>query len=105
MVEMEVIVVTKEEQTIPANWKTAKEMRETAENWTNTELKSCIDSLMGKIYSCASKGGITLTTNVGGGRPVHFYDTVKSIMEKMGYQVKMPNAPWVGNASQWTFNW
>ena len=47
--EMEIVVVAKEEQTIPANWKTAREMREAAENWTNTELKSCIDSLMGKI--------------------------------------------------------
>ena len=91
----------------PTTWKTAKECRETANSWENEEIKSCVDSLMTKVWAKANEGGTFIVCAVRTGRPKHFYEVLEKIFKDLGYSVTVPTEPWYDNCASknWVFKW
>lgn len=56
MVEMEVIVVTKEENVMPENWRPASEMRALVESYENKSTQRAMGTLMERIKNDAICG-------------------------------------------------
>lgn len=54
--EMEIIVVTKEENAMPENWRPASEMRAMVESYENKNTQRAMDTLMERIKSSAICG-------------------------------------------------
>lgn len=104
--ENEIAVIVTEKAT-SNGWHTAPECRERAESWENEEMKTCINSLMKDIWEEAGKGGTSASLAVRTSRPAHFYKTLKTKMEKLGFQVVPPNCPGDSGAisRQWLFKW
>ena len=102
---MEMVVVIKEEKSIPANWKTAEECHELAVSWKNEEIQKCVDFIMAEIIATAKKGGICKSVEVAGGRPEYFYTVLKDLMKSLGYAVEVPLYPYSGKSSTWKFTW
>lgn len=104
--EHEVTVAVTEKAT-SNGWHTAPECRERAESWENEEIKACINHLMKDIWEEASKGGTTVSLAVRTSRSAHFYKTLQTKMEKLGFQVVPPSCPGdlCVNARQWVFRW
>lgn len=58
--EMEIIVVAKEENTMPENWRPASEMRKIATDIRNEHLLELVNELMGYILTAAQLGSTSL---------------------------------------------
>ena len=102
---MEMVVIVKEENEVPANWKTAEECRAIAEDWSNEEIKKCVDKLMARIVAKSKEGGVEANLSVGGRRPAHFYKTLTQVLTSLGFKVYPPNYPWMGDKSDWLIAW
>jgi hypothetical protein len=102
---MEMVVIVKEENEVPANWKTAEECRAIAEDWSNEEIKKCVDELMTKIVAKSIAGGIEARLPVGGRRPTHFYNTLEQVLTSLGFKVYPPKYPWDGDKKDWFITW
>jgi hypothetical protein len=102
---MEMVVIVKEENEVPANWKTAKECRAIAEDWSNEEIKKCVDKLMDGIVAKSNEGGVEARLFVKGGRPTHFYKTLEKVLTSLGFKVYSPCCPWEGDKKGWLISW
>ncbi|MBO5730286.1 MAG: hypothetical protein J6R67_03735 [Treponema sp.] len=102
---MEMVVIVKEENEIPANWKTAEECRAIAEDWSNEEIKKCVDKLMTEIVAKSNAGGVEARLPVRGGRPTHFYKTLEQVLTSLGFKVYSPKYPWEGDKKSWFISW
>ena len=102
---MEMVVIVKEENEVPANWKTAEECRAIAEDWSNEEVKKCVDKLMTEIVAKSKEGGVETFLAVRGKRPTHFYKTLEQILTSLGFKVYPPKYPWQGDNNNWLVTW
>lgn len=102
MVKIEV-----KEVAIPDHWHTASDCRERAESWENSELRACIDTVLASLWEIAGQGGVSGCHNIRTGRPKHFYETFKQMMETLGYKVEAPADPanTYHGYKVWTFHW
>ena len=92
---------------IPAHWHTASDCRRRAESWENEELRACIERVLPALWDVAGQGGTSAVHNIRTGRPPHFYETFKKMMETLGYTVKAPIDPvsTYHNHKEWIFSW
>lgn len=103
----QVIAIEIAEIEMPKNWHTAQECRDKAESWSNEEMMKCIDTIMDVIWSKASSGGTSAVIDVKTSRPSHFYVTLQSKMEALGFKVTSPSVPDDTRYFErpWTFRW
>lgn len=105
-----VVTITEEVPTIPESWHRAEECRKVAESWENAEIKTCIDKVMNAIWEKAQQGGTSLAMDIYTTRPPHFYTTLKTKLEQLGYVVIPATKPWDAPSTyckqkQWEFRW
>lgn len=88
-----VFIMKIEEIDIPNNWHTAAECRQRADNWVNSELKTCAKIVLDNLWKAAGEGQTHLSHDILTNRPKYFYEMLKNLMVSLGYRVEMPENP------------
>ena len=84
--EMEVVVMVKEENVMPENWRPASEMRALVTSYDNKVTKDVMDGIMCEIEKRAKYGEIDVRFRSCCGKNVS--EIVVKILQTLGYSVK-----------------